>query len=403
MVSPISILDSQAKETNVQLFTKPLRGVLGGRKVIVGTADKGEKILKVWQRVLLGALLFTAGLPYTLFAGAILLCSKPQRSSKIVPSPNKPDDLSIPSHKAPTLEDRLSIDALKALISFFAGAKIEKKDIQICEILVFYSGEEDYAEKCRQFNQPTLIKLAENNTCEDVLIVPLEYLGKDGKWERDFLNVHLHQFYNAHADSWSVRINQCEDRIWLPLNAQANHNEVLPYNALMSGKIVSFEGKQYRLLSDLNKADIEEKLTPEIIRPLANLFQGTKIQLNEIKVSEEIIFNENISPEDVFQELRKLNQPTLKTVKFPKVSFEALIIPLEYKEKDQAEWARNVSVLAYNKELIGSPWAVDINKELLFKLPLEEAPESDKINAFIDLMSGKILSLGEIEYRLPDL
>lgn len=81
MPSKTSILNTYTlKESTTEKFTKPLRGVLGGRTIQAGKPSKDKKIYKFWERVLLGSFLFTVGLPYTLVAGGVLAFSKPKVS-----------------------------------------------------------------------------------------------------------------------------------------------------------------------------------------------------------------------------------------------------------------------------------------------------------------------------------
>ncbi|MBA3237604.1 MAG: hypothetical protein H0T62_04545 [Parachlamydiaceae bacterium] len=87
---PIIInLDSHENMTLAEKFTVPLRGVLGGREIailrspilvgnphtqgfsIVDAPDKA--IFEVWQRVLLGIILFTVASPYTIIAAVVLV------------------------------------------------------------------------------------------------------------------------------------------------------------------------------------------------------------------------------------------------------------------------------------------------------------------------------------------
>lgn len=79
MTDKLNILNTyNSKESKTEKFTKPLRGFLGGRIVKLGTPEKGKKIFKLWERILLGSFLFTVGLPYTLIAGGVLAFSKPK-------------------------------------------------------------------------------------------------------------------------------------------------------------------------------------------------------------------------------------------------------------------------------------------------------------------------------------
>ena len=78
-----SILNSGVKESKTQTFTKPLRGVLGGRKVTADDNTSSKKIFNKLERLGMGTLLFTIGLPYTLIAGGILAAQKLSKKNKI--------------------------------------------------------------------------------------------------------------------------------------------------------------------------------------------------------------------------------------------------------------------------------------------------------------------------------
>ena len=80
----ITRLDTHGEETLGQKFTKPLRGVLGGRN-IVGRADgcgvQGVKIYNVAKRIL-AAFVLIIGFVYTIPAVVVLLASpKPRKIS----------------------------------------------------------------------------------------------------------------------------------------------------------------------------------------------------------------------------------------------------------------------------------------------------------------------------------
>jgi len=69
----ISVLDDYGKKTYAQIFTQPLRGVLGGRKVtcLNNGSTEVEKIYRIGTRILVAfGLLF---IPYTIVAGLALL------------------------------------------------------------------------------------------------------------------------------------------------------------------------------------------------------------------------------------------------------------------------------------------------------------------------------------------
>ncbi|MBA3237602.1 MAG: hypothetical protein H0T62_04535 [Parachlamydiaceae bacterium] len=69
-------LDSQENMTKAESFTKPLRGVLGGRELITISGEQHVPLTAIytaWERALMGILLFTVGLPYTFIATVVLV------------------------------------------------------------------------------------------------------------------------------------------------------------------------------------------------------------------------------------------------------------------------------------------------------------------------------------------
>lgn len=71
-IPPYSVLNSGDKESNTQKFTKPLRAVLGGKKVSLVDNKSPKKLYSTVGRIGMGAILFTIGIPYTIVAGGIL-------------------------------------------------------------------------------------------------------------------------------------------------------------------------------------------------------------------------------------------------------------------------------------------------------------------------------------------
>lgn len=245
-MTSLSVLHSQGKETKTKLFTKPLRGVLGGRIMKVGAEDKGKKILKVWERVLLGTVLFTVGLPYTAVAGAILMCSKPKNT-------NISSDSSAAAVKSP-IENNLSPEDINALTPLFKGTKIQLKDVEVSKdifILDLYNldGADIYLRQAIQLNKPTLTKVASGNTCYDSLVVPVEFKNDEEDWVRSILTAVHHPNDRDQDSCWNIGLDMQPNGVSLPLHNQPNLTEIQPYIDLMKGKVVTFEGKEFRLLT----------------------------------------------------------------------------------------------------------------------------------------------------------
>lgn len=299
----ISVLHSQENETKAQLFTRLLRGVLGGRDFTVGSKEKGERILKLWQRVLVGAVLFSVGLPYIAFAGAVLALSKPKNmsisfkpeivkavtvvvekslSDKVKASKNVTETvidenpiteevkdseneikapiegetlvLSPPKviQKSPskvTIENQLSWEDINALSYLFEETTIRLNTVKISdEIYPFdQNSAENYFQKLLEFNQPTLMKVSVRNYNFDTLIIPLEKKKDKGQWERSICRFTHHPHVRDQNASWLCGIDKFDTDANLPLYSEPNATTIQPYRDLMNRNVIKKNGVEFRL------------------------------------------------------------------------------------------------------------------------------------------------------------
>jgi hypothetical protein len=130
MTISIRVLDSYGDETASELFTKPLRGVLGGRVVTLGVNGKEDPIFNLWQRVVVGILL-VAAFPYTVIALVVLgfaqekIIKVAQKSVHSSDESSSEQDVVTNDLDAPLSFDELTKGEKDALASIFNGSKLD--------------------------------------------------------------------------------------------------------------------------------------------------------------------------------------------------------------------------------------------------------------------------------------
>lgn len=253
MMSNISVLNSYGKESKSEKFTRPLRGVLGGKKVTIETG-KNKKIYNFAERILLAPVLFTIGIPYTIAAGLVLAFSSSKKMTTTHHS--VPND---PSETVPTItKDQFSVDVydsftdeqLIALSYLFDKSPINWKKAVFLNPPYNYSyGRENIQEDLCQLNEPTMVSIRRSHELYISLVIPMEVKGDDGKWERTFCMIGEQGFL---ADkSFSLSIHWCDDKVDLN-QFDKSSPQFKTHNALMKGDVVTIDGNKFRLYSVLN-------------------------------------------------------------------------------------------------------------------------------------------------------
>lgn len=271
----IRILDTQGKETAAQKFTKPLRGVLGGRKISNLTnspaeAVAGKSIFKIWQRAIVGVLLFTVAIPYTLTAAVVLLLSgskdKKIGGSNLQPPEREPSAVrsnSQSSEREPSAErlqegnsyfgegGSLSLDEQRALLSIFSGTEI---DLRRAENAAFYPDIRTLWKDIKDIEKPTFSLLNWGGSVSNLLVVPV-YVDRGLTWEKCQVVFEKHPQANGEDAAWNITF--CLEsgdilRSTLPLFSPANPEELRLYINLMSNRPVEIGGWRLKLHPDNN-------------------------------------------------------------------------------------------------------------------------------------------------------
>ncbi len=204
-------LDSIGNETKFELFTKPLRGVLGGRhftdrnKLI---SNEDSSILRVWQRFLVGIILIAA-FPYTIIAGAFVAFSEPKDIIKMI--------------------------SKQALSPIFNGAKIELENIPWGD-----------PSNIEQFDEPCWIAVVRTgDILMHSLVIPLD--AKDGT--KTHLDIDKDVNQSGEHAFWSCHLNKVGGVAVLPLFPQpdANTEAIQPIKDLLAGRSAIIKGIEYKL------------------------------------------------------------------------------------------------------------------------------------------------------------
>lgn len=254
MTSKISILHSQGPLTKTERFTEPLRGLLGGRKITPEENVKGKKIFNIWQRVIIGALLFTVGIPYTITAGAILTFSKMKKTS--APS-QKPKD-SIADKATFPLENKFSAKDLKVLTDFFEGTKINLNAIKVNEDIVNMEDSvlADLLDNMPNVNQPTLFRIlksaetTESHSIEaqtiEFIIIPLEKRKLGCEWEKTTFS--LERLLTGDVETTHWRVNISDETFFRDVLDQSNEADLQTVRDLLTGNVfTSSKGLELKL------------------------------------------------------------------------------------------------------------------------------------------------------------
>lgn len=231
-----SVLDSQRIETYPQLFTKPLRAVLGGREFTQrnSRSDRNvqdKAILEVWQRVLVAILLFTVALPYTFIAAVILAGT------------------ALSSLRTSKDQDGISEEDQKALSTIFDGSQIKFNEIKKREKPI----DEDVMDaNFSLWRDPTWVKVRFVNNDNDraghadyfyCLVIPM-WKNKDNVWEVAVLVLSNQNGSNA---PWDCIFDNKTNSIPLHLHNASNTREIQPLKDLLAGQIVRINNVEYSL------------------------------------------------------------------------------------------------------------------------------------------------------------
>lgn len=225
----ISILDSQINETYPQLFTKPLRGVLGGRQITdrKNDLDKNAQdcaIFKVWQRVLVGILLFTVALPYTFFAAVVL-------AGTALLALKKKDGW-------------LTENDEKALSKIFEGTKVDFKNAKMGGIIF----DEDGRDKV-SVREPTWFRVNIGNSCELCLVIPIVQI-KEHSYRSTVCVISKHPHDTGPEAAWACLIDK-KHNFHLPLHKDPKAEDVQVLKELMlRNQTVTIGGLDYLLGGD---------------------------------------------------------------------------------------------------------------------------------------------------------
>lgn len=230
----IAILDSYNNENLVQLFTKPLRGVLGGRQIAsqtVGIAQK-EAIFNVWQRVLIAIILCTIAIPYTFLAAAVLVGK------------------AMTGTEEPILEGKknpfwLSDENNKVLAPIFEGSKINLQKISSSEALGIIDAE-DLIDEIQILIVPTFTKVNIGNSCMDYVVIPLLQETGPDVWKKEFLLLSKHPHDSGPQAFWYGSL-ATHYNFKIPLSSRPDPIAIQPMKDLLEGKIVTIQNIRFKL------------------------------------------------------------------------------------------------------------------------------------------------------------
>lgn len=228
----INLLDSSDNENFVQIFTKPLRGVLGGRQIRsqLPTTATNDAIFNVWQRVLVAIILCTIAIPYTIIAAGVLIGKAINSTEKsFLFNKKKPDWLSEINEKA--------------LSPLFEGSKINLQNIIINDSFI---DEDDLKDAVQNFTKPVFARVNIGNSNTNYIVIPILTETQENRWEKDFIYLEKHPHDTGPTAFWTGSLSPTYN-FRLPLHMEPDQKQIQPIKEILSGKVVTVQNVRFKL------------------------------------------------------------------------------------------------------------------------------------------------------------